>query len=1009
MSIFSFRSSREVHPDGITDDSQGYHRKLPYDVLSVAEAENGGVGIHPDDRRFGTLMIGVQGTGKTSLLIRTYLNDIKEVDACCIVIDPKSELVRTCLKITPPDIGKKVWFLDLGRPAFGMTPLLITGDAAPAMEFAAIAESVVASLLAINEGQIFQSSRRYLYHATIGALAIAYHAAGGADGDGVGQKGKFEDVYALLLPKREDMRIAAFEAAYGIPDLDQTAEFFRKELPDDLSLAGSAVAQRLDAPRNKVSLLTGVPPLRRFFNHPTNLPLREIIENKDILLVDLNMAAIGEDNAQACLHFIFQMLHRQMQRQIHIPAPQRPRVALLCDEAHYLATRGVIKQIATHRAAGLDVTLAAQYFAQFGSTSESAAETEEIRKGISNLLNSKWIGRLSDPDDAIAATRVAQAVFSSNLKDDPDSRARMRVTPDEGMYRPNFYFLASLIAGGERASAFIARTFPIPEAPSTWADIHLQRQSSEVGEYPEDMASTYTTHVEEEEEFDSGEFNLDDIVEPSAADQEAAHGDPEHAEQPSVVSDESGPTRTGVADDFPIDEQAESRPTRGQPDSDEQALTPDQEKLAAATSVKPQRGDRILKEPNPPGADNSERPSWAASNARSVVGLPVQDAEDLVPNATPDKFVNELAVIERITGFGKFETAEKLEAVVLNPTDFSTLLILDRAGLVTPGLLHLIVAPDVTLRSYRRTMLKLHNAGLVSRATVELREATGRGSYVYQLTRAGLTALQAADIVDAKREWRETRVGDRALRLPHDMQAIAWLGALSSMVGPTVVTENWATPRYRNGMVIPPKVGTGRNKHPLAHSDLEFDPGFAALGADLLSPASYEDIKPDIRAEIRVPSRNARFDLLLEFDRTDRASYNQPKFRAYDTFLTGWYQQHRRYTALGRPVVLFLCTSADAMRLLAAGADEEMDGRIGRAGAAPHDWYYAGRDHTFFGIRSDLHYGSLRVFGLPSLPKKLRGDLTGTNTLPLREVALLPTSIAKKFAASKGPVDQPDA
>ena len=43
-------------------------------------------------------------------------------------IDPKSELSRLCLALTPPDCGKRVWFLDLGRPAFGMSPLRLIGD-----------------------------------------------------------------------------------------------------------------------------------------------------------------------------------------------------------------------------------------------------------------------------------------------------------------------------------------------------------------------------------------------------------------------------------------------------------------------------------------------------------------------------------------------------------------------------------------------------------------------------------------------------------------------------------------------------------------------------------------------------------------------------------------------------------------------------------------------------------------------------------------------------------------
>ena len=138
---------------------------------------------------------------------------------------------------------------------------------------------------------------------------------------------------------------------------------------------------------------------------------------------------------------------------------------------------------------------------------------------------------------------------------------------------------------------------------------------------------------------------------------------------------------------------------------------------------------------------------------------------------------------------------------------------------------------------------------------------------------------------------------------------------------------------------------------------------------------------------------NLRFDLLLEFDRTNRASYNKPKFRAYDTLLTGWYQQHQRYSHLGRPVAVFLCQSQETVKTIAAGADAEMDGRVGISGTPQHEWYYPGRDHIFFAVRSDLHYGSLRCYGLPALPPRIRRDLNGGSALVLRELALLPLSL----------------
>ena len=453
-------------------------------LYPMLRADNAEVTIYPWDRKYGALLVGGQGTGKTSALLSFYLNDLEDPDAAPIVIDPKSELSRICLRVTPRDFGKRVWFLDLGHPAFGMSPLRLIGDRPLAIEAAQVAENIVAALLDINENQIYQSSRRYLYHAVIGAIAIAHRE---------GRRAKLEDVYTLLRPAKDEFRAQVAEACADQADLDQTAEFFRSELPDDLRMATSRVAERLDAPRNKISGLTGVPPLRRFFNHPTDIPLREIIEARDVLIVDANMGAIGTENSKACMLFILRMLHAQLQRQVHLPESQRPRVPLLVDEAHYVAGgENVVDQIATHRAAGLEPAFGLQYFAQLGSASE---HQQKILKGVLNLLQSRFLFRMGDAQDAEEASRIAMAVYATMIRDDPDSRARLRVTPEQLLNFPNYFCLASWIANGTRAPAFTGQTYPLPDSDDRWADHHLAAQAERVGPYPEELDSTLDVHA----------------------------------------------------------------------------------------------------------------------------------------------------------------------------------------------------------------------------------------------------------------------------------------------------------------------------------------------------------------------------------------------------------------------------------------------------------------------------------------------------------------------------------
>ena len=164
---------------------------LPYQMLPQLRASNGPVYIHPSDRKYGVLAVGGQGSGKTALLLRMYLSDIRDANAAPIIVDPKSELAGLVLENTPPDCGKRVWYLDLGRPMFGMSPLRL--DPARTLARAGVVDRGQhrPGDRDTAEGQVFQSSRRYLYHAVIGALALATKHGGLA---------MFEDVFALLMP-----------------------------------------------------------------------------------------------------------------------------------------------------------------------------------------------------------------------------------------------------------------------------------------------------------------------------------------------------------------------------------------------------------------------------------------------------------------------------------------------------------------------------------------------------------------------------------------------------------------------------------------------------------------------------------------------------------------------------------------------------------------------------------------------------------------------------------------
>lgn len=888
------------------------HRTLDHPVLPVLQASNGPVYVHPDDRKYGALLVGGQGSGKTSAELRMYLNDIKDPNASVIVMDPKSELAKLCLSATPPDCGKNVWYLNLGRPEFGMSPLKMHGHTDFATEATQIAENIVAALLDINEGQLFQSSKRYLYHAVIGELAYAAVS---------GRRPQFENVYGLLMPKREDLRNAVARACGSFYDLDQTSAFFQKELPDDLQMAGSSVAQRLDAPRNKVSQIVGIPALRRFFNHPTDVRLSQIIQKRDILIVDANMAALGEDNAQACIHFIFRQLHSYMQRAVQQPEHERARVALICDEGHYLVSRNVIRQIATHRAAGLDVTIGLQFFAQLGAGAENASSTEEIRKGVLNLLQSRFMFRLGEPEDAETATRIAMAVYQTMIRSDPQSRAELRVTPEQVMNLPVHYCIASWIANGTRAGSFVGQTFKFPELNGEWADIHMERLRARGGQFPKEMGSTLNQPMPTENELTAlitayhARRDRDDgpsfatPTEPADRNGTAPRpsapvpGDGAPARKRARSEEDEDALEAAFAaagddeDEIPVTPVTPVRPVASPPVQDqreegEDEMDPpaDAEEIMDAIVVDdsgtPEADERLAPRPASPGPRYSEddpdftpdgeikvdiaapaqRPDLDTSAVRRVVGNPPSDHDrragrwtDDTPEPGPEHDawqIKELALIDRVNHVGELTSADT--PVVprgLKPEDYGALAILDRAGLVARDTLGRLAYGNVAVRTIQHRLGILHKAGYIAHADIDMANRTGRLPRVYAITEAGMKAAQTADTpaIHPDRTFRQTE--SKSLRLSHDHHALHWLLGLQELLGPDVITDHWRTPRYPTGHVRVPQVGTGRTRHPAGFTDLPIPAGQMIDGLEVFRTNDpFNEIAPDISIEVNIRS-----------------------------------------------------------------------------------------------------------------------------------------------------------
>jgi hypothetical protein len=391
-------------------------------------------------------------------------------------------------------------------------------------------------------------------------------------------------------------------------------------------------------------------------------------------------------------------------------------------------------------------------------------------------------------------------------------------------------------------------------------------------------------------------------------------------------------------------------------------------------------------------------PNLADSPVRRIVGRPASPPPRPDEDAPAPDSLRELAYLDRINEIG---AADQLDGAAKLPrlydADYTILALLDRAGLVPRTLIGRAALPGRAPQRVIDRLTKLYRHGLIAQHPVGLRQHTrsdGKPPLLYSLTRRGLQVAQTRQppAISQRREWRPIEPG-RALRLAHDLHALAWAIELHQLLGDTA-TDHWRTPRYATGRYPVPQTGSGRDRHPIATNEIPIPDKQAIIDLGL---KVFTEVKPDLSLELRIDTLKLTFDLLVELDLTSRPSYNRDKFLAYDAFLCGWSLAHPRYHTQGtRPAVVFVCPDARSALACAREADELMTGRIGVMGTGPEHWYHAGRDHLFFAVEADLYHRNLAALALPPQPPGLRERLTGQRDLEITRVQLLPAKLGKR-------------
>jgi Type IV secretion-system coupling protein DNA-binding domain len=356
------------------------------------------VAVSPQASTRGLYVLGPTGTGKTSLLKNLILGDLEQGRGV-VVIETNGDLIHDLIDLIPKKRMKDVVLLD---------PL----DREFAVGFNPFAGSADPSLVADQLGELFHRlweafwGPRTAQLTHMGLLTLARRPGS-----------TLLDLPRLYLDERfREKVLADLDDPLGLgPDW----QWFEALPPREQANVVSPLL-------NKVRQFTARPAIRAIVGQSKpSLTMRQIIEDKKVLLVNLPKGLIGSETAQLLGCLILTSVWQAAAQRAALPKERRHPFALYVDEVQDFAASPVPwdEMFAQGRKYGLSLTVAHQNLEQL---------PKELRETVLANARSKAVFALSASDARVMERLFAPALTADDLQAlDPYSVAAL-VALDNG-------------------------------------------------------------------------------------------------------------------------------------------------------------------------------------------------------------------------------------------------------------------------------------------------------------------------------------------------------------------------------------------------------------------------------------------------------------------------------------------------------------------------------------------------------------------------------------------------
>jgi hypothetical protein len=425
--------------------------------------ELGPVGIHPADRRYGWMLLGTAGAGKTAALAPHVKAVAEDDERALVIIDPKEDFARLSMSLIPT--RRAVHYLDLGGPRYGLN-ILTAGHLTPEIR-ADIFISVIRELA--GESSVGPRSDLFLRAALQAVMIVEPVPA-------------LQHVSALLDPYDAGYREWVTRELGYHHEIDFVRGYWEHTFPRTVKHNPRFFTEAVAAPANKIARFLTSPSLNLLMTHAHQLDLERIIQRREVLIVNGSKGAVGESNANLFCSMLILLIQRALHQMQRIDARERVQAALVIDEAHNVFIPAFSTLLAEGRSGGIEVAAAFQYTGQIAD--------EKVRAGVRSLLQNVSIFRQRDFQDARAATSLAMEVFQDSIGGDVEDQRRVRVDPIDIVQQPNYRAVNLWLAHGIPQSAATATTAPMEELVATpearKARAHHERDQLRRGDHPHD-------------------------------------------------------------------------------------------------------------------------------------------------------------------------------------------------------------------------------------------------------------------------------------------------------------------------------------------------------------------------------------------------------------------------------------------------------------------------------------------------------------------------------------------